>query len=247
MMDYSSLPAEAPPKTRADRALALFEVILLSGVISGFLAVLPFSFFHVRDMTLLLKNATYVSIYLLVDTAITFVILGAILKAHQESLASLGLHWENWKRNIAMGLVLVPLLFLINALVSIVFKILLPHYYFEQNPLTDPIHTPQELALFIFSALLAGGIREEVQRAFIINRFRSYLGGAGVGLVLWSIAFGTLHSIQHAQGVVVATVFGFSFGLIYLVTGSLVAPIIAHGAYDSLALLAYWFFSSHPK
>jgi len=219
----------------------------MSGVVSGVLAIVPFLLFRIKDTALLLKNASFISLYLLIDAGITFLILGAILRARRESLESLGLHWENWKRNILLGLALVPLLFLVNAFVAVFFKVFLPQFYLEKNPLTDSIQTPQQLALFILSALVAGGIREEVQRAFIINRFRGYLGGAGLGLVLWSLAFGLLHSVQHAQGIVVATSLGFSFGLMYLVTGSLVAPIIAHSAYDTLALLAYWFFSSHAK
>jgi uncharacterized protein len=250
-MDDSSenppLPVEMPRKPWADRVLAIIEIFLLSGLVSGFLAVLPFSFFHVKDIGLLLKNTKLMSFYLLIDSGITFVILGMILKAHGESLGDLGLRWKNLKPNLVLGLALVPLFFLTNALVETFFKAFLPRYYFETNPLTDPIRTPQELALFALTVLLAGGIREELQRAFILNRFRTYLGGAVTGLVVWSLLFGALHSVQHVQGVVLATVFGFSFGLIYLMTGSLIAPIVAHGAYDVLAVLAYWFLSGRLK
>ncbi len=142
-----------------------------------------------------------------------------------------------------LGLALVPFLFLIDAIVAIAFKLYLPKYYMEQNPLTEIIRTPQQLALFILAALLAGGIKEELQRAFILNRFRTYLGGSAVGLVLWSIAFGAGHYIQGAQGIVIAAIYGFLFGIVYILSGSLIAPMIAHGLYDSLALLAYWFFS----
>jgi membrane protease YdiL (CAAX protease family) len=243
----SPLPIEIPRNTWADRILALFEIVMLSGLVSGFLAVLPFSFFYVKDLGLMLKNTKLMSLYLLTDSGITFLILGTILKIHRESLRSLGATWENWKRNLILGLAMVPLFFLINGLVETFFKVFLPRFYFETNPLTEPIHTPQELALFALTVLLAGGIREELQRAFILNRFRNYLGGAAIGLVVWSILFGALHSVQHAQGVVIAVVFGFCFGLAYLKTGSLIAPIVAHGTYDVLAVLAYWFSSSRLR
>jgi membrane protease YdiL (CAAX protease family) len=103
------------------------------------------------------------------------------------------------------------------------------------------IQTPQQLALFIFSALVAGGIKEELQRAFILNRFRRYLGGAWVGLVIWSLAFGAGHYVQGVQGIVIASLYGFVFGITYILSGSLLAPIVAHSVYDTLALLAYWF------
>lgn len=242
-----SLSVEMPRKTWADRVLALFEIFLLSGLVTGFLAFLPFSFFHIKDLNLMLKDSKLLSIYLLCDCGLTFLILGIILKTHRERLCSLGLTWENWKRNLVLGLGMVPLFFLMNVLVETFFKVVLPRYYYPTNPLTEPIRTPQELALFAVTVLLAGGIREELQRAFIINRFRSYLGGALVGLVIWSILFGALHSVQHAQGIVLATIFGFFFGLIYLRTGSLIAPIVAHGTYDVLAVLAYWFLSGRLK
>jgi membrane protease YdiL (CAAX protease family) len=89
--------------------------------------------------------------------------------------------------------------------------------------------------------LIAGGIKEELQRAFILTRFREHLGGAGLGLLLWSIGFGAGHYVQGIQGVVIATIYGLIFGIVYILSRSLIAPIIAHSAYDTVVLLAYWF------
>ena len=69
-----------------------------------------------------------------------------------------------------------------------------PRFYTERNPLMEAIRTPSDLALFLVAAVLAGGIKEELQRAFILTRFRDHLGGAGLGLILWSSAFGAGHS-----------------------------------------------------
>ncbi len=246
-MEDSPLPVEIPRKPRIDRLIALFEVLLVSGLISSFFAALPFSAFHIGNMALLLKDARLVSLYILLEACLTFLILAIILKARGETIAGLGLRREHWRRNLGLGLALVPCLFLINAIVALAFKYYLPRYYIEQNPLTEIIRTPQQLALFIFAALLAGGIKEELQRAFILNRFRSCLGGAAAGLVLWSIAFGAGHYIQGIQGIVIAAIYGFIFGIIYILSGSLIAPMVAHGLYDSLVLLAYWFLSSQAK
>jgi membrane protease YdiL (CAAX protease family) len=149
--------------------------------------------------------------------------------------------------NVVIGLLVVPFLFLINSAVNLLFRVYFPRYYIERNPLTESIGSPQQLLLFVFSALIAGGIKEELQRAFILNRFRRYLGGASVGLVLWSLAFGAGHYVQGAQGITAAALYGLIFGIIYLASGNLIAPIIAHGAYDTLALLGYWFTSGRFK
>jgi membrane protease YdiL (CAAX protease family) len=241
-MEY--LPPEEEPvrKPWIDRFQAFLEVLLLSGLISSFLAGLPFSVFH-KNSTALLKNASYLSVFLILDSLITFLFLAIVLKAHRQTILGLGLRFNQWKSKFIAGLVLAPFLFLINAIIALVFRAYLPHYYVERNPLTEIIQTPQQLGLFIFSALIAGGIKEELQRAFILRRFGEYLGGTGIGLVLWSIVFGLGHYVQGVQGVVVASLYGFIFGIAYLLTRSLITPIVAHSAYDTLALLGYWFFS----
>jgi len=242
-MEYAPAPAGLPRKSWIDRFQALFEILLLSGLVSGFLAALLLSLFHLQKLESLYKDAKMVAFYLLLESGITFLLLALVFKVHRENLASLGLRWERWRRNLVLGLGLVPVLFIINALVALLFKVYLPQYFLEENPLTEIIQTPQQLALFILSAFVAGGIKEELQRAFIINRFRGYLGGAAAGLVLWSVAFGAGHYIQGLQGIVIAAIYGFLFGAIYLLSGSLIAPIAAHAAYDTVALLAYWVFS----
>jgi membrane protease YdiL (CAAX protease family) len=246
-MDCSPPISELPRKTWIDRVQALFEVLLLSGLISSIMAALIFYAFQGKGAVSPLSNAEVLSVFLLLESAITFLFLITVLKAHREPIYSLGLQWDGWKSHLLIGMVLVPFLFLINAAVAVTFRIYLPQYYVEKNPLAELIHNPQQLVLIIFSALIAGGIKEELQRAFIITRFRVYLGGAGLGLVLWSIGFGAGHYVQGLQGVVIAAIYGLIFGIVYLLSKSLIAPIIAHGVYDTLALLAYWFFSGRFK
>jgi membrane protease YdiL (CAAX protease family) len=239
-MDFPPLAADKPRKSLMDRFLALVEVLLLSGLLSSSLALYAF---RSKSVEFLINDARTLSAFLLLEAGITIVLLTLALGFHKETICSLGLQLDRWKPNLLAGLALVPFLFLINVLVASAFRTYLPKYYIEQNPLMEIIHTPQQLALFIFSALVAGGIKEELQRAFILNRFGRYLGGARLGLVLWSLAFGAGHYVQGVQGVVAASIYCFIFGLVYLLSGSLIAPIVAHGAYDVLALLAYWYAS----
>lgn len=242
-MEDLDIPINPPRTPRSDRIQAFIEILLLSGLISSFLAGLIFAAFLGKKADLLATDSTIISAFVLLEAVFIFLLLAAILKAHRESLSSLGLKWERWKSHLFLGFGLAPTFFLINALVAYIFRVYLPEYYIEQNPLTETIQTPQQLILFIFSALVAGGIKEELQRAFIISRFRRYLGGAWIGLVLWSLAFGAAHYVQGVQGIAIATLYGFIFGIVYIISGSIIAPIVAHGAYDTLALLAYWFLS----
>jgi membrane protease YdiL (CAAX protease family) len=221
--------------------MAVLEVLLLSGIISSALTSLPFSIFFRKAVDLGASDVKTLSAFLLLESTFTFLLLAAILRIHGERIRDMGLSWDRWKSHLSLGLALVPLLFLINVIINAVFRAYLPKYYLEQNPLTTGIHTPQHLVLLIFSALMAGGIKEELQRAFILRRFHQCLGGAGMGLVLWSLAFGAGHYVQGVQGMTVAVIYGFAFGAIYLLRKSLIAPMAAHGAYNTLVLLLYWF------
>ena len=95
--------------------------------------------------------------------------------------------------------------------------------------------------MFIIAGIVAGGIKEELQRAFILRRFSHHLGGAGIGLVTWSLVFGAGHYSQGVQGMCAASILGFIFGILYLIRGNLILPITAHAVYNTLTLLIYWF------
>jgi uncharacterized protein len=241
-MNYSALPTDEPQhKPLVEKSLAVLEVLLLSGIISSSLAYLPFSLFYGKKADVIASDVKVLSVFLLLESIIAFLLLAAILRIHGERIRDMGLSWERWKSNLSLGLALVPILFFINAIGDFVFRVYLPKYYLEQNPLISIIHSPQQLVLFIFTALIAGGIKEELQRAFILRRFNQHLGGSGVGLVLWSLAFGAGHYVQGAQGMAVTAILGFAFGVMYLLRKSLIGPIVAHGMYDALVLLLSWF------
>ncbi len=235
------LPPYPAEDSWLDKLQAAIEVLLLSGLVSGFFAAIPFSFRTENQASGILMNAHLVSASILLEAWIFFVLLWIVLRLHRETLRSLGLRLAGWRTETMVGLAVVPILFVSNVIVAAGFRYFLPKYYLERNPLTEMIRTSTDLALFITSALIAGGIKEELQRAFILTRFRQHLGGAGVGLVVWSLAFGVQHYVQGVQGIVAATLFGFLFGAVYLARRNIVAPIVAHGLYDTLALLGYWF------
>lgn len=239
----NSPPPSVPRKSWLDRIQALFEVLLMSGLVSGFLASFPLLALVAGNSESLVGDARIIALSLLLESAFSLLILILILQLRGEPFSSLGLHLDRWKFQTALGLGLIPFLFFVNVVVAVVFKYYFPEHYLEENPLSKSIRSPGELALFIFAALIAGAIKEELQRAFILNRFRDYLGGAVVGLVFWSLAFGAGHYVQGYQGIATTTLLGLLFGIVYLKTRSLIGPIVAHGTYNTIALLAYWFFA----
>jgi membrane protease YdiL (CAAX protease family) len=226
-----------------DRVQAFLEVLLLSGLVSSFVAALAVAAFLRNGTDLLATNAATIVSFLLLESAILLLLLFMVLKAHGETILSLGFDWSRWKPEVLMGCALVPLLLLINTLIALFFRSFLPGYHLETNPLLEIIQTPRQLGLFLLAVLVAGGIKEELQRAFILIRFQRHLGGAVAGLIIWSLVFGAGHHVQGMQGITVATLYGFIFGVIYLLRRSLIAPIVAHGMYDVTVLMMFWYSS----
>ena len=238
-MDPLAQPPDAPRESSLDRVQALLEVLLVSGLLTGLLASLPFSLRPGAQGAVPLK-ADSLSGYILLEAALTLLLLVLLLRSRRETLTDIGLRWHKWRSDAVVGVALVPLMFATGAAVTFLFRVFAPDQLMVRNPLMDTIQTPGDLVLFLLSALVAGGLKEELQRAFVITRFARFLGGAALGLVLWSVAFGAGHYMQGIQGVVTAFVFGMLLGAAYLARGGLVTPIVAHALYDVLTLAAFW-------
>jgi membrane protease YdiL (CAAX protease family) len=79
-----------------------------------------------------------------------------------------------------------------------------------------------------------------------MNRVSELAGGSSVAwalsLMVVSVLFGVAHSYQGISGVATVIAAGLVYGGLYLWGGrNLWAPIIAHGVYDTVAiLLAFW-------
>ncbi|MEW6753076.1 MAG: CPBP family intramembrane glutamic endopeptidase [Candidatus Latescibacterota bacterium] len=88
-----------------------------------------------------------------------------------------------------------------------------------------------ELALI---AGLAGLTEEMLFRGLLQEGLAAWLGSAG-GLLAAGLLFGASHWITPAY-VLVAGLMGLYLGCLYQATGNLLAPVLAHAAYDFAAL-----------
>ena len=87
--------------------------------------------------------------------------------------------------------------------------------------------------------MIAGGVREEVQRGFIVHRFDQYLGGAHMGVAAYSIAFGFGHVEQGWDAALATGLLGVIWGSIYVVRRSIVAPMVSHAGFNLLQLIKF--------
>jgi uncharacterized protein len=94
-------------------------------------------------------------------------------------------------------------------------------------------------ALQLAAVSLAAGFGEELLfRGLVQAGVSRLIGGPlgiGVALVLASVLFGVCHWLNTTYAVL-AMLAGAYFGLLLLATGNILTPIVAHAAYDFLAL-----------
>ena len=186
-------------------------------------------------------NALQFMVLLLVQNLIAVGSIMAFLQPHGKGLSYLGFRRRPLMREVALGLALFPPVLLGAVLLQILLLRFLPALHnVEVNPILALLQGPGDLAALLVASILAGGVGEEIIRAFVLRRFETHLGGMNVGLVVWSLAFGALHLHQGADKALVVGLLGLVFGLIYAWRRSPVASMVVHGAFDvANTLLAY--------
>lgn len=103
-----------------------------------------------------------------------------------------------------------------------------------------------EYRWFVAVSITAGICEELLYRGFLMAYFTAYVGSLGA-LLISSIIFGLGHTYQGPKGVFKVAVVGLALGGVYLLTGSLWAPIVMHVVLDVVSgLLARRALHSAP-
>lgn len=182
----------------------------------------------------------YVVALSLLDTVVLTGLVVFFLRAGGESPRSLLLGRRPIGDEALAGL---PLALVALALAAVVLTAL--HAFapwlrtYESNPLQDLIATPRDAALFAIVVVVAGGVREEIQRAFLLSRFERSLGGPAVGVVVTSVAFGAGHVVQGADAAVATGLLGAFWSVVYLRRRSVVAPVVSHSVFNLVQLTQF--------
>jgi membrane protease YdiL (CAAX protease family) len=253
VINDSETPAGGPePPSRVEsrltrairRVVAIIEVIAASGFPSQLLigAVLvdlglrPFD----EPGNLSLK---YVCSVWTLDTVLIAGFVAWRLRAAGENLRDTFLGSRPSLREALLGLGLVPVLFVLVAITLGAIRLFAPSLHnVATNPFEGLIGSAADAWLVGIMAVVSGGMKEEVQRAFILRRFERHLGGAEVGLVVFSVAFGAGHFIQGLDVGIVTTLLGFFWGLLYLRRRSVVASMASHAGFNAGQILQFTLF-----
>ena len=166
-----------------------------------------------------------------------------LTRAQGQSLSDLWLGHRPVMREAWYGALLIPVVFVLVVVLLNALRVLAPGLHNVQvNPLEQLATTPGAAAMFAGVAILAGGVLEEMQRAFLLQRFERHLGGIRVGIVLLSIGFGLGHAVQGWDAVVGTAVLGAFWAVLYVRRRSVVAPMVSHAGFNALEVLrvAIW-------
>jgi membrane protease YdiL (CAAX protease family) len=245
MPDAAPLAVPLPLEPRQPAAwLSLCEVVLCSGFPSQLvLSVLLMAVGLASTSGDGLSFAFVVTLSVL-DTAVVLALVVLFLRARGESVRDVlfgrvPLWGEVWR-----GVGLLPVVFAVVLVGGLVIQRIAPQLHnVAENPLQAMLDSPVRLAIFAVVVVVAGGLREEVQRGFILHRFRHDLGGAWVGLVVFSAAFGLGHVVQGYDAAILTGLLGLLWGLVFLARRSIAAPIVSHALFN-LAELAIFHYAS---
>lgn len=163
------------------------------------------------------------------DTVLLLALITWLTRRRGESVTRLFFGQRPPFREILLGVALAPAVLGVITVTMLVIRLVAPALRtVPENPLEALARSREGLLILLAMVTLAGGVREELQRAFLLERFRQDLGGAGMGLLITSVGFGIGHLLQGWDAVIVTGLLGLMWGVIYLRRGSTIAPMVSH-------------------
>lgn len=220
------------------RAGALAEVALCCGLPTQLAVAAALSVVGVTADSGGALSLTYVVALSLGDTLLLTALIVHLLRRHGERPAATFLGTRPAWPEVRLGLVLIPLTVLLAAVAMVTLHAVWPALRnVPDNPLEALLRSPRDALVLLVVAVVAGGVREELQRAFILQRFKQRLGGGWLGLAVFSVAFGLGHYIQGWDAAVVTAGLGGLWGAVFLLRGSVVAAIVSHAGFNAVEIL----------
>jgi membrane protease YdiL (CAAX protease family) len=187
-------------------------------------------------------SSTFVFTLSLIDTVVLLTLITWLLVRRGEAPGRVFFGERRIGGEVASGILSVPLVFVLVAILTIVIRRFAPSLHnVPDNPLEGLLGTQTGLVMFLFVAIVAGGVREELQRAFLLHRFRDDLGQPWMGVLITSLAFGMGHTLQGLDAAIITGSLGALWGVMYVLRRSALAPIVSHSLFNSAELLRLFF------
>jgi membrane protease YdiL (CAAX protease family) len=222
------------------RTVAVLEVLLCSDyptqlAIGGTFVRLGIGVGPGRGLT-----TTYVVGVSLVDTVLLLGLVWMFLRSHGERPRDVLLGQRPPAGEFALGVPLIVGALMIAGVVLLTAQQLAPWLHtVDHNPLQALLSSRRDALWFALVVIVAGGVREEVQRAFLLHRFEQHLGGGPFGIVITSIGFGAGHLLQGVDAAIATGLLGAFWGFVYWRRRSVVAPMVSHAGFDLLQIVQF--------
>ena len=235
-------PVVQPPAVLPiERAAAALEVILCSGIPTQIVVI---TFLSALGMKTRLANGQmsppFVFTLTLLDTVLLVGLIVFFMRTHRESVREQLFGSRPLKIEMLLGLLLIPASFFIVIAVLVMVQLLAPSLRnVPHNPLQDLVRNRWDAVIFAFVVMIAGGVREEIQRGFVLRRFERYLGGGAVGLVVFSGLVGLGHLEQGRDVALATATLGAFWGLIFLRRRSIVGPMVGHAGFNLAQVIKF--------
>jgi membrane protease YdiL (CAAX protease family) len=178
----------------------------------------------------------------LLDTALVALLIRVFLMLSGETSRDVFVGIRPLKREILRGLIAVPLMVAgVSGLMTLLRVVAPWTHTVAQNPYDRYMHNPIDVTILLMTVVLAGGVREELQRGFILHRFEQRLGGMWVGLALYTVVFGAMHASQGMDAAITVGLLGLCWGLFYVRRRSSVTGMVSHAGFDAAQVLLTFF------
>jgi membrane protease YdiL (CAAX protease family) len=234
-------PTARERPTPLERAVALLEVLICSDYPTQFALASTFAAVGYRPFAAngrLLVG--YVVTLSLIDTALLIALILLFLHAHGERPRDVFVGARGAGREALAGVLMTFVALGIGIGILLAIQKLAPSLHtVEHNPFQELLQTRRGAAVFALVAIVAGGVREEIQRAFLLHRFDAWLGGGTIGVLITSAAFGAGHLLQGVDAAIATGTLGAFWGLVYLWRRSAVAPVVSHSGFNLLQIVQY--------
>lgn len=236
-----SEPSPTAPVLPIERAAAALEVILCSGfptqiVIITILATLGMQP-RLADGSF---SATFIFTLTLLDTVLLVGLVLFFFRAHRESVREQLFGHRRPMREVLFGIALIPASFVVVITVLMLVQLVVPSLRnVPHNPLAELVKSRSDAVIFAFVVMLAGGVREEIQRGFVLRRFEQYLGGGTTGLIVFSALFGLGHLEQGRDVALATAVLGAFWGAIFLRRRSIAGPMVGHAGFNLAQVIKF--------
>lgn len=236
-----SEPSPTAPVLPIERAAAALEVILCSGFPTQIVIITVLATFGMQpklaDGTF---NAAFVFTLTLLDTALLVGLILFFFRAHGESVRQQLFGHHRTAREILFGIALIPASFVVVITVLMLVQLAVPSLRnVPHNPLADLVKSRSDAVIFAFVVMVAGGVREEIQRGFVLRRFEQYLGGGVTGLIVFSALFGLGHLEQGRDVALATAVLGAFWGAIFLRRRSIAGPMVGHAGFNLAQVIKF--------